>query len=76
MAVCSGGLAPVHVPYLIKHFGNNIVIQAGGGIHGHPDGTISGAKAMRQAVDACLNGMSLKEYAKENIELKKALEMF
>jgi len=51
MAVCSGGIYPGHVPYLMKHFGNDIVIQAGGGIHGHPKGTLAGAMAMRQAVD-------------------------
>ena len=54
MAVCSGGIYPGHVSYLMKHFGNDIVIQAGGGIHGHPKGTLAGAMAMRQAVDKVL----------------------
>jgi len=74
MAVSSGGLSPLHVPYLINHFGRDIIIQAGGGIHGHPKGTIAGAKAMRQAVDATLKNISLKEYSKTHRELKEALD--
>lgn len=46
----------------------------GGGIHGHPDGTVKGAMAMRQAVDATMKGISLKEYSKTHEELRKALE--
>ncbi|MGC9309458.1 MAG: type III ribulose-bisphosphate carboxylase [Candidatus Nanoarchaeia archaeon] len=74
MAVCSGGLHPGHIPFLIKHYGKDIVIQAGGGIHGHPAGTCAGSRAMRQAVDACLSGISLKEYAKTHNELSSALD--
>jgi len=73
-AVSSGGLHPGHVPFLIKHLGKDIIIQAGGGVHGHPSGTAAGAKAMRQAVDACMEGKTLKEYAKSHKELKEALE--
>jgi len=76
LAVSSGGLHPGHVPFLIKHLGKNLVIQAGGGVHGHPSGTISGAKAMRQAVDASLKKISLKEYAKTHRELKEALDFW
>ncbi len=74
MPVASGGLHPRLVPALIETFGNDVVIQAGGGIHGHPDGTMAGAKAMRQAVDATLKGTSLEEYAKTHKELQTALE--
>jgi ribulose-bisphosphate carboxylase large chain len=72
--VASGGLHPGLVPKLMEYFGNNVVIQAGGGIHGHPDGTINGAKALRQAVDATILGIQLKEFAKTRPELQKALE--
>ena len=54
--------------------GNDVVIQAGGGIHGHPKGTVRGAIAMRQAVDATLRKIPLKKYAKDHIELKEALD--
>ncbi len=72
--VSSGGLHPGHVPFLIKHLGKDLVIQAGGGVHGHPSGTRAGAKAMRQAVDAVMKGKSLKEYAKRHEELGEALK--
>jgi ribulose-bisphosphate carboxylase large chain len=75
-AVCSGGLHPGHIPYLVKQLGKNIIIQMGGGIHGHPFGTFAGAKAARQAISAVMEGKSLKEYSKKHLELRKALEFF
>jgi ribulose-bisphosphate carboxylase large chain len=72
-AVCSGGLHPGMVPYLVKTLGNDIIIQAGGGVHGHKKGTRSGAIAMRQAIDAVLNNIPLKEYSKAHEELRTAL---
>jgi ribulose-bisphosphate carboxylase large chain len=76
LPVASGGLHPRLVPALLETFGNDVVIQAGGGIHGHPDGTVAGAKAMRQAVDATLNGLSLEKYGKTHKELGAALELW
>jgi len=73
-AVASGGVHPGIVDNIIGFMGKDVVIQAGGGIHGHPNGTVSGAKAMRQAVDATLKGISLKTYAKTHEELRLALE--
>lgn len=74
LPVASGGLHPRLVPALLKTFGNDVVLQAGGGIHGNPLGTIAGAKAMRQAVDATLEGKTLEEYAKNHKELAAALK--
>jgi ribulose-bisphosphate carboxylase large chain len=74
LPVASGGLYPTLVPALLENFGNDVIIQAGGGIHGHPDGTVAGAKAMRQAISAVLSGVTLKEYAKSHKELKIALD--
>ena len=74
--VASGGLHPGKVNAEITTLGNEIVLQAGGGIHGHPDGTAAGARAMRQAVDAALAGVSANEYAKTHIELQKALDIW
>lgn len=74
LPVASGGLHPGLVPALIEFFGKDFVIQAGGGIHGHKEGTIAGAKAMRQAVDAAMKGIPLHEYAKTHRELKTALQ--
>jgi len=72
--VSSGGLYPGVVHYEIEAFGNDVILQAGGGIHGHPDGTIAGAKAMRQAVDAAMKHISLEKYAMDHKELARALE--
>ncbi len=76
LPVASGGLHPGLVPALIEIFGKDFVIQAGGGIHGHRDGTIAGVKAMRQAVDAKMQNIPLKKYAETRRELKTALEMW
>nr|VDD89049.1 RuBisCO long chain, Form III-b [uncultured archaeon] len=70
----SGGVYPGITDKIIEFMGKDVILQAGGGIHGHPDGTIAGAKAMRQAVNAVLKGIPLKEYAKTNLELKKSIE--
>lgn len=72
--VSSGGLHPGHIPFLMKHLGNNLIIQAGGGIHGHPLGSRIGAIAMREAVDATLGGKTLKEYAKNHEALRLAIK--
>ena len=54
--------------------GNECVVQLGGGIHGHPNGTRKGAMALRQAIDATLDGISLDDYSKNHKELKEALK--
>jgi ribulose-bisphosphate carboxylase large chain len=74
LPVASGGLHPRLVPALIQFFGKDFVIQAGGGIHGHRDGTGAGARAMRQAVEATLKGASLSDFAESHAELRVALQ--
>jgi ribulose-bisphosphate carboxylase large chain len=59
-AVCSGGLYPGTVQYLVKTLGKDIIMQAGGGVHGHKKGTVAGAMAMRQAADAATDGIPLR----------------
>jgi ribulose-bisphosphate carboxylase large chain len=76
LPVASGGLHPGLVPALMEFFGNDFVIQAGGGIHGHREGTSAGATAMRQAVDATLKGIKLSEYAKTHKDLDVALQIW
>ncbi|NLV25853.1 MAG: ribulose 1,5-bisphosphate carboxylase [Methanomicrobiales archaeon] len=72
--VASGGLHPGGAGKEIKMLGRDIILQAGGGIHGHPDGTRAGATAMRQAVDAALAGIAPADYAQDHPELKRALD--
>ncbi len=76
MPVASGGLHPRLVPALMETFETDFVIQAGGGIHGHTDGTFAGATAMRQAVDATMEWKTLEEYAETHKELEVALELW
>jgi ribulose-bisphosphate carboxylase large chain len=76
MPVASGGLHPGHVLKIYKIFGKDVIIQMGGGIHGHPKGTMAGARAARQAIDAVIQGLSLNEFAKTHTELKEALNHF
>ncbi|MEM0106666.1 MAG: type III ribulose-bisphosphate carboxylase [Candidatus Micrarchaeaceae archaeon] len=72
--VSSGGLHPGLVPYVVKMLGNEIVIQAGGGIDGHPKGVLAGAKAMRAAIEAMQDNETLEDKAKASRELNEALE--
>ncbi|WP_010283265.1 2,3-diketo-5-methylthiopentyl-1-phosphate enolase [Bacillus timonensis] len=74
--VPSAGIHPGLVPLLINDFGQDSVINAGGGVHGHPDGAIGGGKAFQSAVDAVLSGKTLVEFAKNSPELKKAIELW
>jgi ribulose-bisphosphate carboxylase large chain len=76
LPVASGGLYPRLVPALIRLFGNDVVIQAGGGIHGHTDGSKAGAQAMRQAVQAVMEGKKLEDYSETHKELKAALQLW
>lgn len=73
-AVASGGLHPGSVPKLIGKMGTNIIIQAGGGVHGHPGGTEKGAKAMRQALEAVMKNRTLDDYAAGHSELSQAIK--
>ena len=72
--VSSGGMYPGIVPPLIKAAGPDIQIQAGGGVSGHPGGVRAGAKALVQATEATVKGISLKQYAKTHKELAQALD--
>jgi ribulose-bisphosphate carboxylase large chain len=73
-SVASGGLSPLHLPALVEIFGTDVIIQAGGGVHGHPDGTTAGARALRQSLDAAVAGTPLAEAATTAPELARALE--
>jgi len=74
MPAASGGLHPGLVEDLIKNLGDDVIMNFGGGIHGHPHGTRAGATAVVQALDAVNQRISLKEYAKSHEELRIALE--
>jgi len=74
MPIASGGLHPGHIPEVLAIFGRDVILQFGGGIHGHPGGTAAGTRAVRQALDASLLGFSLEEAAGSAPELRAALD--
>ncbi|MEI4771236.1 2,3-diketo-5-methylthiopentyl-1-phosphate enolase [Psychrobacillus sp. FJAT-51614] len=74
--VPSAGIHPGLVPLLIEDYGIDSIINAGGGVHGHPAGATGGGLAFRQAVSAVLDGIPLAEAAKQYPELNAALELW
>ncbi|MGM7720070.1 2,3-diketo-5-methylthiopentyl-1-phosphate enolase [Metabacillus sp. Hm71] len=74
--VPSAGIHPGLVPLLIHDFGKDSVINAGGGVHGHPNGAIGGGQAFRAAIDAVLSGVSLHEAATESADLNLAIDLW
>lgn len=72
--VPSAGIHPGLVPLILRDFGQEIVVNAGGGVHGHPMGTEAGGRAFRQAIQAALSGVPLRDYASEHEELHAAIE--
>lgn len=54
----------------------DLLVLAGGGILGHPDGPAAGARSIRQAWEATTAGTSLQDAAGEHAELRRALEHF
>ncbi|MEF8813947.1 MAG: type III ribulose-bisphosphate carboxylase [Halovenus sp.] len=74
LPVASGGLHPGLVSRLVDELGTTLAIQAGGGVHGHPDGTHAGARALRRAVGAAVAGESPESAAEDCPELATALD--
>ena len=57
----SAGIHPGLVPQIMKDYGSDVIINAGGGVHGHPQGARAGALAFRQAVDGQTSAPELVE---------------
>lgn len=74
LPVPSAGIHPGLVPSILRDFGTEVVVNAGGGIHGHPLGTAAGGRAFRQAIDAVMAGTTLAEHARTHPELAAAIE--
>lgn len=73
--VPSAGIHPGLVPLLMQDFGTDCVINAGGGVHGHPQGAKGGGIAFRQAVEAVQAGIPFSE-AKSCVELQEAISLW
>jgi len=75
--IISGGLNPTLLKPFIDVMGNvDFITTMGAGVHAHPKGTKSGAKALIQACEAYSKKIELKEYAKTHKELAEAIEFF
>jgi ribulose-bisphosphate carboxylase large chain len=86
LAVASGGIHVWHMPALVTIFGDDAVMQFGGGTLGHPWGNAAGATANRVALEACVEarnqGRQVEREGKEILtaaaanspELKIAME--
>ena len=85
-AVASGGIHVWHMPALVTIFGDDSVLQFGGGTLGHPWGNAAGAAANRVALEACVQARNegrpiekegreiLTAAAQNSPELKIAME--
>ncbi len=70
----SAGIHPGLVPAMVRDFGMDLIVNAGGGIHGRPQGSTAGGKAFVEAIGAAVKGRPLEEAAQESPELKLALD--
>jgi 2,3-diketo-5-methylthiopentyl-1-phosphate enolase len=76
MPSVGGGIHPITATRIIKDIGFDVMLAVGGAIQGHPDGAAAGGRAMRQAIDAAVEGIPLAEKAREHLELGKALALW
>ncbi len=84
--VASGGIHVWHMPELVSIFGDEVILQFGGGTVGHPWGSAAGATANRVALEAVIQARNegrnllaegadiLKSAAKHSGELRAAME--
>jgi ribulose-bisphosphate carboxylase large chain len=84
--VASGGIHVWHIPALVSIFGDDSVLQFGGGTLGHPWGNAAGATANRTALEACVRARNegrdvekearavLTEAARDSPELAIAMD--
>lgn len=65
-ATASGGLHPGVLDVVIKKMTNDIYIQMGGGVLGHPGGAGRGVEAALEARKAIMARKTIREFVKEN----------
>ncbi|XVF80793.1 hypothetical protein PTKIN_Ptkin15bG0103600 [Pterospermum kingtungense] len=70
LPVTLGGIHVWHMPTLIEIFGDDSVLQFGGGTLGHPWGNVLGAVANRVALEACVQACNeRRDLAREGNEI-------
>ncbi|MFH1258645.1 MAG: RuBisCO large subunit C-terminal-like domain-containing protein [Elusimicrobiota bacterium] len=70
----SAGMHPGVVGKLMEDFGDDVLIGAGGGIHGHPLGLAAGAAAFHQAIDLVHKKIPFTEVPADYKELQLAIQ--
>ncbi|KAL4184123.1 hypothetical protein AMTRI_Chr11g101790 [Amborella trichopoda] len=72
LPVASGGIHVWHMPALTEIFGDDSVLQFGGGTLGHPWGNAPGSVANRVALEACVQAHlpSRNEWQETNWEMR------
>jgi ribulose-bisphosphate carboxylase large chain len=77
MPVFSSGQSAKQAPGTYAALGStDLIFCAGGGIVAHPGGIAAGVRALRQAWEAAMAGVSLDTAAREHRELAQALETY
>lgn len=74
LPVASGGVHPGVAWKLVERGGIDMAVMAGGGVHGHPEGSLKGATALRRAIEAAATGVPPEEAARKSPELAAALK--
>jgi ribulose-bisphosphate carboxylase large chain len=75
--IVSGGLNPTLLkPFINVMKGVDFITTMGAGVHAHPKGTKSGARALVQACEAYTKKIEIHKYAKNHKELAEAIEFF
>lgn len=73
----SAGIHPGLVPRILKEYGQDVIINAGGGVHGHPAGATAGARAFRQAVNWSIRNRDFANLPEKDYpELSAALRLW
>jgi 2,3-diketo-5-methylthiopentyl-1-phosphate enolase len=72
--VPSAGIHPGIAPLIYEDFGLDSIMNAGGGIHGHPGGASAGGRAFRQAITILSSELNFEDEYKAYPELMVAIE--
>lgn len=72
LMTASGGIHPGDFETVLNDLGQDIIIQCGGGLLGHPDGIEAGVIAIEEARTIYEKGIPLRKFVKENPETSLA----
>ena len=74
----SGGLHPGDVEEVVRVLGEDVIIQCGGGLLGHPWGVEAGVCALEQALELAVKKIPFKQWVKKhpNSELAAAIKLW